>query len=85
MSNTQQNGQDHHDQQGSDADSYRSGTAGNVDTMFGRLRDAAAKHDGDYRLLPLVQDGTATSKQKQPRGGSPPAEARDGTPPSDPS
>jgi hypothetical protein len=32
-------------------------------TMFDRLRDAAAKHDGDCNLLPLVQDGAVTSKQ----------------------
>jgi hypothetical protein len=53
-----------------------------MDTMFDELRDAAAKHDGDCNLLPLVQDGAATSKQ--PGGGSPPTEAGDDTPSSDP-
>lgn len=31
--------------------------------MFDRLRDAAAKHDGDHDLLPLLQDRAAASKQ----------------------
>jgi hypothetical protein len=37
-----------------------------MDTMFDRLRDAAAKHDGDCDLLPLIQDGAATGKQPEP-------------------
>ena len=41
------------------------GTAGAMDTMFDRLRDAAAKHDGDCDLLPLIQDGAATGKQPE--------------------
>jgi hypothetical protein len=96
MSNTQENGpgQDYHQQQASeslgrpyiqpasDGDSGCGGTTGSMDTMFDELRDAAAKHDGDCNLLPLVQDGAATSKQ--PGGGSPPTEAGDDTPSSDP-
>jgi hypothetical protein len=31
-----------------------------MNTMFDELRDAAAKHDDDYELLPLIQDGAAT-------------------------
>jgi hypothetical protein len=33
--------------------------------MFDRLRDAAAKHDGDSNLLPLIEDGAATGKQPE--------------------
>jgi hypothetical protein len=36
-----------------------------MDTMFDRLRDAAAKHDGDHDLLPLIQDAAATGKQPE--------------------
>ena len=70
-------GHDHHEQQGSesgaqpdiqpasDGDSDCGETVGGMDTMFDRLRDAAAKHDGDYDLLPLIQDGAATGKQPE--------------------
>jgi hypothetical protein len=79
MSNTQENGpgQDHREQQGcesgdqpdiqpaSDEGSDCDGTTGSMDTMFDRLRDAAAKHDDDCDLLPLIQDGAATGKQPE--------------------
>jgi hypothetical protein len=70
-------GQDHHEQQGSesgdqpdiqpasDGDGDCGGTSGSLDTMFDRLRDAAAKHDGDSNLLPLIEDGAATGKQPE--------------------
>jgi hypothetical protein len=70
-------GQGHHEQQGSDSgdrpdiepasdgDGDRGGTAGGMATMFDRLRDAAAKHDDDCDLLPLIQDGAATGKQSE--------------------
>ena len=41
------------------------GTTGAMDAMFDRLRDAAAKHDGDCDLLPLIQDGAATDVQPE--------------------
>jgi hypothetical protein len=68
-------GQDHHEQPGSESgdqpdtqpasggDGDCGETTGGMDTMFGRLRDAAAKHDDDCDLLPLIQDGAATGKQ----------------------
>ena len=66
-------GQDHHEQQGSesgdqpasDGDGDCGETTGGMDTMFDRLRDAAAQHDGDHDLLPLIQDGAATGKQPE--------------------
>jgi hypothetical protein len=72
-------GQDHHQQQGSgsgdqpgirpasdgDGDGDCGGTSGGMDTMFDRLRDAAAQHDGDCDLLPLIQDGAATGIQPE--------------------
>jgi hypothetical protein len=66
-------GQGHHEQQGSeggdqpasDGDGDCSGTTGGMDTMFDRLRDAAAKHDGDCDLLPLIPDGAATGIQPE--------------------
>jgi hypothetical protein len=70
-------GQDHREQQGSesgdqpdiqpsgDGDGDCGETTGGMDTMFDRLRDAAAKHDGDYDLLPLIQDDAATGKQPE--------------------
>ena len=74
-------GQDHHEQQGSesgdqpdiqpdiqpasDGDSDGGGTTGGMDTMFDELRDAAAQHDDDYDLLPLIQDGAATGKHPE--------------------
>jgi len=36
-----------------------------MDTMFDRLRDAAAQHDDDCDLLPLIQDGAATGIQPE--------------------
>ena len=76
MSNTHENGpgQDHREPQGSDSGdqpdiqpasdegSDRGGTTGGMGTMFDRLRDAAAEHDGDCDLLPLIQDGAATGQ-----------------------
>ena len=68
-------GQDHHEQPGSESgdqpdtqpasggDGDCGETTGGMDTMFVRLRDAAAKHDDDCDLLPLIQDGAATGKQ----------------------
>ena len=70
-------GQGHHEQQGSgsgdqpdirpasDGDGDCSGTSDGMDTMFDRLRDAAAKHDDDFNLLPLIQDGAATGIQPE--------------------
>ena len=70
-------GQGHHEQQGSgsgdqpdiqpasDGDGDCGETTGAMDTMFDRLRDAAAKHDGDCDLLPLIQDGAATDVQPE--------------------
>ena len=70
-------GQGHHEQQGSgsgdqpdiqpasDGDGGCGGTAGGMDTMFDRLRDAAAKHDDDCDLVPLIQDGAATGIQPE--------------------
>ena len=70
-------GQDHHEQQAGesgdqpdiqpagDGDSDRGGMTGGMETMFDRLRDAAAKHDGDYDLLPRIQDDAATGKQPE--------------------
>ncbi len=58
-------------QPASDGDGDRGGMTGSMDTMFDGLRDAAAEHDGDNSLLPLLEDGAATSKQR--RGGNPPA------------
>jgi hypothetical protein len=52
-------------QPASDGDRGCGGTAGGMDTMFDRLRDAAAKHDGDFNLLPLIQDGAATGLQPE--------------------
>jgi hypothetical protein len=70
-------GQDHREQQAGesgdqpdiqparDGDRDCGETTGGMDTMFDRLRDAAAKHDGDYDLLPLIQDDAATGKQPE--------------------
>jgi hypothetical protein len=70
-------GQDHREQQAGesgdqpdiqpadDGDSDRGETTGSMDTMFDELRDAAAKHDDDYDLLPLIQDDAATGKQPE--------------------
>jgi hypothetical protein len=64
-------GQDHREQQAGesgdqpdiqpagDGDGDRGGMTGSMDTMFDELRDAAAKHDGDSNLLPLVENGPA--------------------------
>lgn len=79
MENSQENGpgQGHREQQGSgsgdqpdiepasDGDGDWSGTTGGLDTMFDRLRDAAAKHDDDCDLLPQLEDGAATGKQSE--------------------
>jgi hypothetical protein len=68
-------GQDHHEHEGSGSgdrpdiqpasggDGGSGGTTGSMATMFDRLRDAAAEHDDDCDLLPLLQDGAVTSKQ----------------------
>jgi len=40
-------------------------TASGMDTMFDRLREAAAKHDDDFNLLPLIQDGAATGLEPE--------------------
>ena len=52
-------------QPASDGDGDCSGTSGGMDTMFDRLRDAAAQHDDDCDLLPLIQDGAATGIQPE--------------------
>ena len=64
-------GQGHHEQQGSESEDQPASDGdcgemtGGMDIMFDRLRDAAAEHDGDCDLLPLIQDGAATGKQPE--------------------
>ena len=38
--------------------------ASSMAAMFDRLRDAAAKHDGDYEFLPLLHDSATASGSK---------------------
>jgi hypothetical protein len=41
--------------------------AGSIAAMFDRLREAAAKHDGDCDLLPLLQDRASSASQQTAR------------------
>jgi hypothetical protein len=61
----EQQGSESGDQPASDADGDCGGTANSMATMFDELRDAAAKHDDDFNLLPLIQDGAATGIQPE--------------------